>query len=221
MYYRVLVTHHFIKNETFLYSAYVREKKTHFTHKLSHEDNVIIMLQTSASTWDWPFRNITLSFMMAFSSLARNFGQCLTIDSPPVPFFFKVENSLRTLNPLFMPESVHSGSAIWDDWGRMFPDKLCVSSFPDWFPYYAWIAQSAHSDFVGSWVSGCLGVTCRVHFWKNDWGLLCATAVTRGWNGHRRRISTHTRKHTHIHRHTHSDTRTHTRTYTYAHTHTH
>ena len=31
----------------------------------------------------------------------------------------------------------------------------------------------------------CLGVTCHLHFWQNDRGLLRATAVTRGRNGHR------------------------------------
>ena len=30
-----------------------------------------------------------------------------------------------------------------------------------------------------------LAVTCRLHFWQNDRGLLRATAVTRGWNGYR------------------------------------
>ena len=34
-----------------------------------------------------------------------------------------------------MPGSVRSGSASWDDCGRMFHDKLRVSSFPDWFPH--------------------------------------------------------------------------------------
>ena len=28
----------------------------------------------------------------------------------------------------------------------------------------------------------CLPVTCHLHFWQNDWDLLRATAVTRGWN---------------------------------------
>ena len=28
----------------------------------------------------------------------------------------------------------------------------------------------------------CLAVTCHLHFWQNDRGLLHATAVTRGWN---------------------------------------
>ena len=30
----------------------------------------------------------------------------------------------------------------------------------------------------------CLAVTCNLHFWQNDLGLLCATAVTQGWNGY-------------------------------------
>ena len=55
-----------------------------------------------------------------------------------------------------------------------------VSSFPDMFPHYAWTAaQSAHSDFVGSKVYVCLGVTCHLHFCQNDRGLLPATAETR------------------------------------------
>ena len=46
--------------------------------------------------------------MMAFSSLARILGECLTIYSPRVLFFFffvcfKVDISSRTLIPLFMP----------------------------------------------------------------------------------------------------------------------
>ena len=28
----------------------------------------------------------------------------------------------------------------------------------------------------------CLAVTCHLHFWQNDWDLLRATVVTRGWN---------------------------------------
>ena len=34
-------------------------------------------------------------------------------------------------------------------------------------------------------VYACLAVTCYLHFWHNDQGLLCATAVTWGWNGYR------------------------------------
>ena len=36
----------------------------------------------------------------------------------------------------------------------------------------------------------CLGVTCHLHYWQNDRGLLRATAITRVWNGHRIRVST-------------------------------
>ena len=63
----------------------------------------------------------------------------------------------------------------------MFPDKLRVSSFQDRVQHFAGTAtQSAHSDFVGSWVYACLGVTRHLRFWQNDRGLLRATAVSRG-----------------------------------------
>ena len=53
--------------------------------------------------------------------------------------------------PLFRPGSVHSGSLSWDNCGWVFSDKLHVSSFLERFPHYAWtVAQSAHSDFLGS-----------------------------------------------------------------------
>ena len=64
--------------------------------------------------------------------------------------------------------------------------ELRVSSFPDRFPHYACTeAKSVQSDFVGARVYAFLCVTCCLHFWQNDWGLLRATAVTQGWNGHR------------------------------------
>ena len=34
----------------------------------------------------------------------------------------------------------------------------------------------------------CLAVTCHLHFWQNDQDLLCATALTRGWNRYRNKI---------------------------------
>ena len=42
-------------------------------------------------------------------------------------------------------------------------------------------------------VYACLAVTCHLHFWQNDWGLLRATAVTRGWNEYRNKFSTESR----------------------------
>ena len=74
----------------------------------------------------------------------------------------------------------------WDDCGWMLPEKLHVSSFPDRFSHYArTAAYSAHSNFIGSRVYACLGVTCHLHFWQNERGLLRSTAVTQGWNGQR------------------------------------
>ena len=106
-------------------------------------------------------------------------------------FFFKVEISSQALLLLFRPGSVRSDSASWDDCGRMYPDKLFVSSFLDRFPHYACTAaQSTHCNFIRSRVYVCLGVTCHLHFLQNDRGLLHATAVTRGRNGHQIKIST-------------------------------
>ena len=34
-------------------------------------------------------------------------------------------------------------------------------------------------------VHACLAVTCHLHFWQNDRGLLHATVVTQGWNRYR------------------------------------
>ena len=34
----------------------------------------------------------------------------------------------------------------------------------------------------------CLAVTCYLHFWQNDRGLLRATAVTRGGNGSAQKV---------------------------------
>ena len=128
--------------------------------------------------------------VVAFCSLVRMLGEWLTIQSSPALFFFKVEISSCTLIPLFRSGSSHNGSASWDNSGRVFPDELCVSSFPFRFPHYAWpAALLTHSDFVGSRVYACLGITCHLHFWQNDQGLLCATVVTRGWNEHWIRVS--------------------------------
>ena len=104
--------------------------------------------------------------------------------------FFKVEISLCTLIPLFRPGSVHCGSVSWENCDWLFPDGLRLSLFPDRFPHYAWtVAQSAHTDFAGSEVYACLGVTCHLHFWQNDQGLLHATVVAGGWNAHQIRVS--------------------------------
>ena len=47
---------------------------------------------------------------------------------------------------------------------------------------------SLQCHFIRCYIRGvhvCLAVSCHLHFWQNDWGLLRATAVTRGWKGYR------------------------------------
>ena len=83
--------------------------------------------------------------VVAFSYRARIWGRMFDNSLPTLhfffsSFFFKMEISSRTLIPFFMSGSVYSGSASGDDCGRMYPDKLRVSSFPVRFPHYAWAA---------------------------------------------------------------------------------
>ena len=64
-----------------------------------------------------------------------------------------------------------------------------VSSFPDRFPHYA---CGIVSPLRLRWVKGVCVFRCNLlpaFFWQNDRGLLNATAVTRGLNGHRIRVS--------------------------------
>ena len=104
--------------------------------------------------------------------------------------WFLVEIWSHTLIPLYRPGSVHIGLASWDDCGWMILDKLHVSLFPDRFPHYACtVAQSAHSNFIGSRTYACLGATCLLHFWQNECGLFQATVVTQGWNRRKIRVS--------------------------------
>ena len=127
-----------------------------------------------------------------FFLLCEEFGRKFNNSFPACAFFyFLVEISSCTLIPLFRPGSFDSGPASWDDCDQVFPDDLSVNSFPDRFPHYAWtVEKSAHSNFVVSKVYACLGVTCHLHFWQNNQGILCATAVTKGRNRHRIRVST-------------------------------
>ena len=80
--------------------------------------------------WWWLFPRVR-----GFWEKIRPFIPCLLFF-----FFFEMEISSRTLILLFMPGSVHNGSASWDDCGWMFHEKLHVSSFQDRFPHYAWTA---------------------------------------------------------------------------------
>ena len=86
----------------------------------------------------------------AFSSLVRILGECSTIHSLPVLFFFsKVEIASCTLIPLFMQGSAHSGwLAQQADWGRTGQESLLVR-VPD------------------LWSKGC-----KFESWQEQWDLI-------------------------------------------------
>ena len=90
--------------------------------------------------------------VVAFSSLARIWGECSTISFQPLRFKKKKkEIRSHTVTPLFRPGSVHRGSASWDDCSWVFPDELSVNLLSDRFPLYAWTAvKSACSNFIWS-----------------------------------------------------------------------
>ena len=80
---------------------------------------------------------------VGFFPLARIFGKCSTIYFPPVLYLFffgggEGGDYLMHLIPLFIPGSVHSGSASRHVCGRMFPNKLRGNWFSNRFPSYAW-----------------------------------------------------------------------------------
>ena len=124
---------------------------------------------------------------VAFSTLARICGECSTIHSPPALFFFsfKVEISSRTLILLFRPGSVHSGSA------RPSAPLQIACELVSWQVPLC-LDSGIVSPLRLHWVKGVCVFrwTCHLHFWQNGSCLLRATARTRGWNGHRIRVST-------------------------------
>ena len=131
--------------------------------------------------------------MVAFSSPVRIFAACLTIHSPPAFFFFffEVEIRLCTLIPLLGPGWVYSVSACWDNCGWVFLTSCvwaCLRIGSHTMPWQRHSQPTPTS--LGQGCMGVLGVTRNLRFWQNDRGPLRATAVTRGWNGHRLRVST-------------------------------
>ena len=131
------------------------------TKQLQTLSRVLLVIRWMAHNLPWTDRRLLALKKEAFSSLAKNFGECSTIDSlPAICFCWEVEISSRTLLPHFMPGSVHSDTANWDECGRMFPEKLRVSSFPDRFPRYAW--TEAVSPLKLRWVTSMCVFRCNL-----------------------------------------------------------
>ena len=136
---KALIWNHFGKN-TVQQSLW---NNRHTNHRINH------FLNQQTANLKISVRTTPLLVVVAFSFLARMLGECLTVHSQPVLFFFffffNVGVSSRALIPLFIPRSVHSGWANWDDCGLLFPYKLRLNLFPNWFPLYTWICLLTRS----------------------------------------------------------------------------
>ena len=65
----------------------------------------------------------------------------------------------------------------WHGWCHMklLPSQCILRMLYNHAPCHSMQSHIRH-------VHACLAVTCHLHFWQNDRGLLDAPAVTRGWN---------------------------------------
>ena len=115
---------------------------------------------------------------MALSLPVRTFGKGLTIHSLPEVFFFCCKWSVYANQLHFLAQDQSTVAQRQETFVAECSLTSCVwVHLPDRFPH---LNNIAHSNLVGSRVYVCLGVICHLHFWQNDRGLLCATAVTRG-----------------------------------------
>ena len=106
--------------------------------------------------WESKPGQLSSRVVVAFSSLARIWGECWTIHSPPAFFSFKVEISSRTLILLFRQGAVHVSELRWL-WLSV-PWQIACQLISWQVPHYTWtVAESAHSDFIGSKVYACWG----------------------------------------------------------------
>ena len=117
-------------------------------------------------------------------------------------FSFWVKISSRTQNPLSGPGSVHSSSVSWDDCGRMFSDRLYMSSFLE--------AQRTFQYMIAVKMTHSIQLINYLDSNRNVFYV--------GWNtiSQRNQVSQLNDNKWHTHTHTH----THTQTHTYIYTHT-
>ena len=81
--------------------------------------------------------------------------------------------------------NIHRSGVLkrWHGWRHMKCCRFGASSV-----YTSQPCTRSQCHFIQSHIGrvyAYLAVTCHLHFWQNDQDLLCATAVTRGWNGYR------------------------------------
>ena len=163
-------------------------------------------IRTGASSWVTlpikPIRNVTgpIKYIRSgagggFFLVCEDLGRMFDSSFPACTFFalffffFKAEINLRKLIPHSRPGSANSSSASWDDCDWVFPDELCVSSFPDRFPHYT-------CSIVSPLQLRCVKVVCMFRCnlppaflakWLGSFTCHCGNT---GWNGHQIRVST-------------------------------
>ena len=108
-----------------------------------------------------------------FPRLWGFWGECSTIHSPPA-LFLKLKFGPRTLIPLCMPGSVHSGSARWDDYSRMCclgENADCLSrnrNLSCWVFPHSMVYASRHASipaFIHSYSRGCTRMHSVIYIW--------------------------------------------------------
>ena len=116
-------------------------------------------------------------YMVLFSALEQTPCTPVLCDSGRVTVAFRI-----ALKKLKNPPKLCNDSDIWlCGWCHM---KLLPSQ-PTFCVHHTTMRQFSH--FIWSNICSvhvCSAVTCHLHFWQNDWDLLCATAVTQGQNGY-------------------------------------
>ena len=95
-----------------------------------------------------------------FSSHVKIMGKGLMNHSTHL----RLLHQFHALMPRINPQWFHA----WRWLQTSVPWKVVGEFYPYGFPQYAWIAQLARSDFIGSRVYESSAVTCHLHLWQND-----------------------------------------------------
>ena len=131
--------------------------------------------------------------VVAFSSLARIFGECSTIHTTPMFVCFFLKWRLARAHEF---QSLCKDQSTVAQQAEMTVAECSLTSCV-WARFQIgsntmsgeWHSQPIPTS-LGQGVYVCFSVTCHLHFGQNDWGILQATAVTQGWNGHWVKVST-------------------------------
>ena len=146
----------------------VRWTAIHFRHSWSHRIRYLVLWWRGMPHAPPPPsqpKNIISVGGGAFSSLRGlwgKIGQCI----PRLRFFFfflSGDQLARTNCTLYVRISPQWLSELRWLWPSSLTSCIWVH-FPGRFPHHAWTAWSAHSNFVGSRMYTCLGVTCLCTF---------------------------------------------------------